>query len=469
MSALVWFRNDLRVDDNTALYNASLRHRDIGAVFVLTPGQWEEHDWGARKQHFVWNNLVCLRDALAGIGIALRVSLAPDFRAAAQQVAELAHREGAECVYANAEYGVDELARDRLAAAKLGEVGIGWRVFDDLSLLPPGRVLTRQGEAFRVFSPFRRAWLDQVRGESIPCLAAPAAAAPAPSPPLPDWRPPLGVRIDGGWPAGEPAARRRLHDFIEHRIRRYDTQRDIPALDGTSRLSPYLAVGVISARRCFEAALAANEGEWDSGNSGIQTWLTELIWREFYIHVLAAFPRVSRNRAFRPETDALAWRGAGSDFVAWCRGDTGYPLVDAAMHQLLETGWMHNRLRMVSAMFLSKYLLVDWRHGERFFMQQLVDGDLSANNGGWQWSASSGTDAAPYFRLLSPVRQAERFDPDGEFIRRYLPALADVPTKALMRPGSPELLSRGYPAPIVDLKFGRERALQAFRALGPAR
>jgi len=197
----------------------------------------------------------------------------------------------------------------------------------------------------------------------------------------------------------------------------------------------------------------------------VQTWLSELVWREFYTHVLADFPRVSRNRPFRPETDAIAWREPGADFARWCEGRTGYPLVDAAMRQLGATGWMHNRLRMVTAMFLSKYLLIDWRHGERFFCEQLVDVELAANNGGWQWSASTGTDAAPYFRVLSPVRQAERFDADGAFVRRWLPELAALPAKVLLQPGHPMLLAAGYPEPLVELKGARERVLIAFRGL----
>jgi deoxyribodipyrimidine photo-lyase len=465
VNALVWFRSDLRTDDNGALAEACRAADNVSGLFLVTPGQWRAHDWGARKQLFVWRHVLALRERLAALGVPLWVRVIPDFSAAAAELARFARERAVHTVYANAEYAVDEVARDRRAAEALAAQGTGWRCLHDATVLAPGTVRTQQGAPFRVYSPFRRAWLAQVRGEQPDCVPAPAPRPAVDPPPLPDWQPPAAVLDPDWWPVGEAAARERLADFVAHRIDRYDVDRDFPARDGTSRLSPYLASGVLSVRRCIEAALAHNHGEWDSGSRGVQVWLGELVWREFYTHILAEFPRVSRNRPFRPETDAIAWRAPGEDFQRWCEGRTGFPLVDAAMRQLHATGWMHNRLRMVTAMFLSKYLLIDWRHGERFFCEQLVDCELGANNGGWQWSASTGTDAAPYFRVLSPLRQAERFDADGAFVRRYLPGLATVSTRSLLQPGHPELLATGYPAPMVELKGARERVLLAFRAL----
>ena len=271
------------------------------------------------------------------------------------------------------------------------------------------------------------------------------------------------------WPAGEAAAQRRLAEFADTALGRYDSQRDFPALPGTSQLSPYLATGVLSPRQCLHAALAANGGEFASGNTGAVSWINELLWREFYKHVLVGYPRVSMGRAFRAETEALAWRDAPADLEAWQQGRTGIPIVDAAMRQLLATGWMHNRLRMIVAMFLTKNLLIDWRAGERWFMQHLIDGDLAANNGGWQWSASTGTDAVPYFRLFNPLSQSKRFDPDGRFIRQWVPELAGLDARDIHHPaalGGPFGVP-GYPAPIVDLPRSRERALAAFRNLPP--
>jgi deoxyribodipyrimidine photo-lyase len=224
---------------------------------------------------------------------------------------------------------------------------------------------------------------------------------------------------------------------------------------------------VLSPRQCLHAALAANQGEFDSGNPGVVTWINELLWREFYKHILVGYPRVSRHRAFRLETEAVPWRHAPQELAAWQEGRTGLPIIDAAMRQLLATGWMHNRLRMIVAMFLTKNLLIDWREGERFFMRHLIDGDLAANNGGWQWSASTGTDAAPYFRIFNPISQSQKFDPDGHFIRQWVPELAGLNKRDIHDPSSLGGLfaPSGYPRPIVDLSRSRERALAAFKNL----
>ena len=266
------------------------------------------------------------------------------------------------------------------------------------------------------------------------------------------------------WPAGEQTGRRRLRRFVTRLIERYADDRNDPAREGTSALSPYLAIGAVSVRDCLRAAVGANGGRLD-GENGPGVWISELIWREFYRHVLVGFPRVCMNRAFKPETESLPWREAPADFEAWRQGRTGVPIVDAAMRQLLETGWMHNRLRMVSAMFLTKHLLIDWRWGEKHFMRHLVDGDFASNNGGWQWSASTGTDAAPYFRVFNPYRQSERFDPDGQFIRQYVPELAGVTGRAVHDPSTlpePERASLDYPEPIVEHEAGRQRSLAAW-------
>lgn len=269
------------------------------------------------------------------------------------------------------------------------------------------------------------------------------------------------------WEIGEVVAIKKLNEFCRERIEDYKGQRDIPALDSTSYLSPWLAAGVISPRQCLDAALNANKGRLSGGLEGIDTWISELIWRDFYIHILDSFPKVSKNRPFKLKTENIRWRNIDDDFSAWCDGRTGIPIVDAGMRQLRQKGWMHNRLRMIVAMFLSKQLLIDWRRGERYFMQHLIDGHLASNNGGWQWAASTGTDAVPYFRIFNPVTQSQRFDPDGHFIKRYIPELVAITGKDihLPTPSVRAALAPNYPAPIVDLKLGRERALSTFAAL----
>jgi deoxyribodipyrimidine photo-lyase len=276
---------------------------------------------------------------------------------------------------------------------------------------------------------------------------------------IPDYQSTVSASL---WPAGEDSARQRLNRFVAKPLFLYQAQRDFPALEGTSQLSPYLAAGMISARECFAAALIANNHELDMGNQGAVIWMSELIWRDFYKDILVAVPRVSMNKAFKPETEKLRWRYDEHQLIAWQEGKTGFPIVDAAMRQLNATGWMHNRLRMGVAMFFSKNLFFDWRIGEAYFMSRLIDGDLSANNGGWQWSASTGTDAAPYFRIFNPIRQSERFDPKGDFIRQYCPELASLSSKEIHEPTN----RLGYPKQIVNLEQSRKDAIAAFKALG---
>ena len=342
-------------------------------------------------------------------------------------------------------------------------------------LFEPGSVLTKSSNAFySVYSPFKKACWKRYQEElsragGWPELGVPSAvnATGIAADPVP--RTATGfdeADIDWDlWPSGEDAAIARLEAFVARHVRVYKEARDFPARDETSRISAYLAAGVLSPRRCMNAALGANGGVIESGDPGAVGWMEELLWREFYRHVLVGFPRVSRDQNFNTDYDGLAWRDAPEDLVAWKEGRTGYPIVDAAMRCLTRTGWMHNRLRMIVAMFLTKHLLIDWREGERHFMRHLVDADLAANNGGWQWSASTGTDAQPYFRIFNPTSQSEKFDPDGAFIREWVPELRDVKGKAIHEPHrKPGIDLHGYPEPIVGQKEGRERALAVFKA-----
>jgi deoxyribodipyrimidine photo-lyase len=310
--------------------------------------------------------------------------------------------------------------------------------------------------------------------------SAPPRALPAPRPqaapawaadPLPETfegYAPASDAIRALWPAGESAAGARLDAFADGVIDAYRDERDFPSLPATSCLSPYLAAGVLSAGQALRAALAANQGELESGKAGAATWINELLWREFYQHLLAACPALSMHQPMKPETAAVPWRDAPDDLRAWQQGRTGLPIVDAAMRQLLALGWMHNRLRMVTAMFLTKNLLIDWRLGEAWFMAHLVDGDLAANNGGWQWSASTGADSVPYFRVFNPLSQSRKFDPRGVFLREWLPELAHLDDNAIHDPSPMERAAAGYPAPIVDLPQSRLRALEAFGNLPKA-
>jgi len=466
MKTLVWFRNDLRVNDHPALHDSCARG-PVEAVFLLATEQWRKHDVGANRLAFLLDTLHCLGTELAALNIPFHVIEAPTFREAPAALIALAGRVGASALACNEEYPLNERVRDSHVRNDAVAAGLEVRMCPGSAILPPGAVLTGSGDPYTVFSPFKRRWLATVDAGILTPLPAPApqpVSGTAFRAAIPDAV--EGVSRAQGpacfWPGGAAEAERRLEAFLSGHAADYHVARDFPARPGTSQLSPYLSIGSISARTCIHAAVQANQGRLSGGLAGIENWISELIWRDFYRHVIALFPHVSRGQAFRPEMDQVPWRHAPEEFAAWQAGRTGYPLVDAAMRQLLRTGWMHNRLRMLTAMFLTKHLLIDWRQGERHFMQQLVDGDFAANNGGWQWSASTGTDAAPYFRIFNPITQAQRFDPDGAFVRAHVGELTGVTGKAIFEPQRYGI--SGYPAPIVEHRYARERALATFKA-----
>tara|TARA_Y100000593_G_scaffold15640_1_gene30732 strand:- start:21133 stop:22557 length:1425 start_codon:yes stop_codon:yes gene_type:complete len=467
----MWLRTDLRTQDNTALSEAMLSGPTI-ALYLITPQQWQRHDDAPCKVDFWLRNLAELQRALARLNVPLLIRHCADWSDAPAQLAEVCHQHNVCAVHVNEEYGVNESLRDQQVAAYLRQQDIAWHSHLDQLFFRPGSVLTRSGGYFQVYSQFRKVCYERLHSALPACIAplrpqAPLAIASDPIPGAVAGFSTPGASLRELWPAGEDPAQQRLQRFADEQVSDYDRQRDFPARPGTSQLSAYLAAGVLSPRQCLHAALSANQGEFDSGNPGAVTWINELLWREFYKHILVGYPRVSRHRAFRLETEALRWRDAPQELAAWQEGRTGLPLIDAAMRQLQATGWMHNRLRMVVAMFLTKNLLIDWREGERFFMRQLIDGDLAANNGGWQWSASTGTDAAPYFRIFNPISQSQKFDPDGHFIRHWLPELASLNKRDIHDPAALGGLfaPSGYPRPIVDLSRSRERALSAFKDL----
>ncbi len=469
MTALVWLRCDLRTRDNPAL-SAALENGPAIAVYDIAPAQWRAHDDSPAKVDFWLRNLRDLSDTLHAMGVPLKILNGEDWADTADRMLTFCRGHAVEQVHVNAEWGLNERRRDEQVAQRLNDAGIDWQVHHGATLLSPGSVLTGKGEPYKVFTPYARACRERLRTAHI----APArrSGTRQPSPCERDSIPngvagydPVSEDICAAWPAGEDAAADRLAAFCDDAIARYDEYRDRPAIAGTSGLSAYLAAGVLSPAQCLHAALHANQGELDSGGDGPRTWITEILWREFYIHLLAAHPHLSMHRPMQPNTVHVRWRDDEDALAAWQAGRTGIPIVDAAMRQLLALGWMHNRLRMVTAMFLSKNLLIDWRRGESWFMQNLIDGDLASNNGGWQWSASTGADAVPYFRVFNPVTQSQRFDPDGTFLRTWLPELAKLDNKRIHAPDSATRRACGYPEPIVDLGESRRRAIEAFAGL----
>ncbi|MDN3521539.1 deoxyribodipyrimidine photo-lyase [Halomonas ramblicola] len=464
---LLWFRSDLRIHDNSALA-AAARHGPVVGVYLRSLPHWQRHGHGANQLDFRARGVAALGEALAGLNIPLLHRDIDDFREAPQALLAIARETGAAALHFNREYPVDERTRDAAVATAFAEAGLAAHGHHDAVAFAPGELLTGKGDYYGVFTPFSKAWHRRLTPERLAIRDAPAPQAPTgiAADPLPELPALEDTPLDGRlWPAGEAPAAERLERFLRFRGRHYAERRDFPALRATSELSPYLALGMLSHRQCLQAVLAENDGRLVEGDAGLVAWVGELVWREFYRHVAVGFPRVCRHRAFQRHTEALAWRDDEAGFAAWCEGRTGYPIVDAAMRQLVATGWMHNRLRMVTAMFLSKHLLIDWRRGEAFFLRHLVDGEFCANNGGWQWAASTGTDAAPYFRIFNPTTQSRRFDPDGAFLAEWLPELAELPAKARHAPPRDWLGDTGYPPPIVDHKAARTRALAAFKAL----
>lgn len=450
MRALVWLRADLRVEDNTALHAAlDAGAKSVLPVFVLDPQLLDPQRRSPARTAFLFDCLSELSRTLAARGSRLVIrSGAPE-----EALPRLVHETNATLV--SWSRGSTPYARRRDARVRSAIERAGARVIEckDLVVFESDEVRNRSGRPYAVFTPYRNAWH---------ALRAGNRQAPRGMPKLPPEIPAIESEalpsLDGAAikslagttlpAAGERAARTRLADFLAGPARHYLRDRDRPAIDGTSRLSPHLRFGTISVRRCLLEAEACIEADPGTA-SGLRRWIDELVWRDFYHAVLVENPRVL-NHNYRSEFDTIEWNDDDASFSAWCEARTGIPIVDAAMRQLVTTGWMHNRLRMIVASVLTKDLLIDWRLGEAFFRRHLIDGDRASNNGGWQWSASTGTDAQPYFRIFNPVLQGERFDPEGAFVRRFLPALDDVPQRLVQRPWEAAFPPKNYPPPIVD-------------------
>lgn len=459
---LVWLRNDLRHYDNAALTAAAQTGLPVVAVFVATPQSWQQHDMAPIKQDLIRRRVLALKNELATLGIPLLAIEAKRYSDCAAILQKLA-QQGAAGLYAQTEYELREQHRDQTVTRVMHAIGVPCFWFDSQCVMPPGSVRSKTGDIYKIFTPFKKTWLAQLQHKGVQVQGKPQVQSSI-QPDVSGLPPMLpGDNSSAAWPVAEQQVLELLRSFCRERVQDYQQARDFPAIDGTSTLSPYFAIGVVSAQQAVARLQAeANEQMWQD-SSGAAVWLSELIWREFYKHILVAYPQLIKHRAFQADTEAIIWGNNEAWFAAWCEGRTGYPIVDAAMRQLNQTGWMHNRLRMITASFLVKDLQIDWRWGERYFMSKLIDGEFAANNGGWQWAASTGTDAAPYFRIFNPVTQSEKFDPKGIFLQKYLPELKGLSSKQLHWP-HPLPMSVQYFRPVVDHAKARLRTLAMFKA-----
>jgi len=470
---LLWLRQDLRLADNPALHRAAAGGGPLACLYVLDDEGPGEHAIGGAQRWWLHRSLAALGQALAERGNALVLRRGP----AAEIVESVAREIGAAEVFWNRCYEPFAVQRDAGLKQRLKTLGIAATSTNGSLLLEPWEVKTGQGEPFKVFTPFWRA--VEAAYEDRPPLPTPRRLPPAPAmasdalgswnllPRRPDWASDFG-RF---WTPGEAGAQQRLADFLEADLACYRESRDLPADSGTSRLSPHLHLGEISPRQVWHATRLRSGGGQDEAAAG--KFLSEVGWREFSHHLLFHYPTLP-ERNWRASFDAFPWRRDTEALGAWQRGHSGYPIVDAGMRELWQSGWMHNRVRMVAASFLVKDLLIDWREGAAWFWDTLVDADLANNAASWQWVAGSGADAAPYFRVFNPVLQGERFDPEGSYVRRWVPELARLPAEWIHQPWkAPERvlaeagvsLGRTYPHPIVDHKAARDRALAAFASM----
>jgi deoxyribodipyrimidine photo-lyase len=472
---ILWYRRDLRVADHAALSAAVNTGAPIIPVFVLDDAEAGAWRAGAASRWWLHHSLGAFAGSLEGLGGALVLRRGDT----AEALGALARETGAAAVYCSRGYEPWAQRQEHELRAKLGEQAVSLKRFAGTLLHEPDQLKTQAGGPFKVYTPFWRALRSRI-GIIRPLPPPERIVSPAKTPNserLDDWdllpkKPDWAGGLGAVWTPGERGADARLSSFLANGLVDYTEQRNRPDLGGTSRLSPHLAFGEISPRQCWTAAghFAARHPRADAGH---ETFLKELAWREFSAHLLHHWPDLP-EMPFRPEFAGFPWREDADALMAWQRGRTGYPIVDAGMRELWATGWMHNRVRMIVASFLIKDLMMPWQQGEAWFWDTLVDADLANNAASWQWVAGSGADASPYFRVFNPVKQGETFDPDGVYVRRWVPELAKLPTKAIHAPwlaGADVLAAAGvkigssYPMPMVDHAAARGAALAAFKAL----
>ena len=458
MHNLFIFNSDLRLRDNLALFNAAKNGESLTVLYIFNQKKWIDHNESDLKIAFQLKHLKELSKGLNTLNISLKLIEAEGIRDESKRIIEFVKTHKISEVFINKDYGFNETQRDLDLDEELARLKIRLNIYDS-SIFDPNSIKTQSNTFFKVFTPYSRAFRSKLITSKLQSVGLPKKqkikifeSDEIKNIELDETR----VNILEAYTAGEENALSKLEEFIDHKILNYKDKRDFPAIEGTSSLSPYLSSGILSSRQCLLKVFE----KFSENEIGVKTWVTEIIWREFYKYILFHNPRVSKNLSFSEKYDEFPWSDNEDHFISWSKGETGVPIIDAAMRQLNNTGWMHNRLRMIVAMYLSKNLLIDWRKGEEYFMKNLIDGDFASNNGGWQWSASTGVDAAPYFRIFNPITQSEKFDKKGDFIKKWLPELESV--KNIHDPSAEERKETGYSEHLVDLKQSRKQAIEIF-------
>lgn len=484
-SIVHWFKRDLRLRDNKALSLASAKAKEHGipliCLFIVSPQDYEAHLTSAARVDFELRTLEIMKQDLDELDIPLYVETVELRRNVKSRILELCREWGSKHLYCNIEYEVDELRREAALTSACLKEGVSLTAVHDDVIVPPGDLSTGAGRQFSVYSPWFRAWVTHLHSHKRLLEEHPAPTSnpvtsrqtfadifetPIPSAPAnKSLDTEHKERLSSLWPAGEHEAMDRLDKFLAQKIEKYKSTRNFPAANSTASLSVHFSAGTLAARTAVRYTREANSTQkLDGGKDGIKGWISEIAWRDFYIHVLAHWPYVCMNKPFKYEYTHIEWEYNDDHFDKWCKGQTGFPVVDAAMRQMAYMGYMHNRCRMIVASFLAKDLLLDWRMGEKFFMESLVDGSFASNNGGRGFSASTGVDPQPYFRIFNPLLQSEKFDDQGDYIRKWVPELRDVQGKAVHDPynrGAAKIVEQnGYPRPIVDHKERRALALK---------
>ncbi|KAH8693818.1 putative deoxyribodipyrimidine photo-lyase Phr1 [Talaromyces proteolyticus] len=483
-----WFKSDLRLKDNRALtlaYETAKKH-DIPLVclYIQSPQDWTAHLTSPARVDFTLRNLEVLKQKLAQLDIPLYMETQEKRRNVPTRIVELCEQWGASNLFANIEYEVDELRREAKLVKLCSDKGIAFEAVHDSCVVVPGALESQQGKQYAVYTPWYRSWITYLHEHSRNLLIVDEPGKntgnarshfkdlfDSPVPDAPQNKR-LGnkekQRFKEMYPEGEDEAIKRLDKFMETKVKDYDKMRSMVSGQTTSILSPYFAAGILSARVSISKAKDANGGYLDGKNAGLATWISEVAWRDFYKHVLVHWPFICMNKCFKPEFTNVEWEYDEELFNRWTEGKTGFPIVDAAMRHLKHEAWMHNRNRMIVSSFLSKDLMIDWRRGERYFMENLIDGDFASNHGGWGFGSSTGVDPQPYFRIFNPLLQSEKFDPNGDFIRKWVPELQEIKDKKSIhdpygRGAGAAAQKAGYPRPIVNHSESRDRALQRYK------